>query len=348
MRGAPRHFAEVISCDRCVGYPKLLRDDYVNLPQPGYVGSNYTTTRVLLVGQNPANTTGHDRDNIDTEYAEAFTTILNNPTVGSMKTLQTIQERRMPTWKVVTEYFPIAQCGLKLEDIAYTNVVRCRTVENATPGIQITRTCISNHLVRWLDWLQPSVVVCIGKWAHDNIVELLEERRIPNGFMNRRRSLSRAERQENWAHIVNLVRSVMHDKKLRTSQGIKVPTKAQATSIRAISRDRASTEPPTQGTSAMTKEEYVDIFLGVGILNWEKPNTGRKARHRRKSLPTLYWNHSRSGGSYFTTYKDHEGHFSHQYWNHIPARKNTDDVPRVITIVPRAGIERKAFEDFLS
>ena len=136
MRRAANEFARVISCDYCsrAGYPKLLRDEYINLPQPGYIGSQYVTTRVLLVGQNPA----VDRE---PEHANAFTAILESPTRHSLKKLKAIQDRLMPHWGVIGR-FPFDRCGLTLDDIAFTNVVRCR-VEITPPGKGITKACVS-------------------------------------------------------------------------------------------------------------------------------------------------------------------------------------------------------------
>lgn len=49
-------FCKIINCERCnpLTISMLLRDKLENLPQPGYIGSNYKSTRLLLIGQNPA------------------------------------------------------------------------------------------------------------------------------------------------------------------------------------------------------------------------------------------------------------------------------------------------------
>ena len=178
MRGAPRQFAKVISCDHCVGYPKILRDDHLNLPQPGYIGSNYESTRVLLVGENPAIS---DDAVEDRTFAKALAAVRDTPSRRTMSELKQIQDKTMPYWDIVRDYFPLDESGLQLDDIAYINVVRCRMRKRPNgdyfrPSTKIKNACVKNHFVGWLDWLRPRVVVCIGKWAHDNIAELLEER----------------------------------------------------------------------------------------------------------------------------------------------------------------------------
>ena len=111
---------------------------------------------------------------------------------------------------------------------------------------------------------------------------------------------------------------------------------------------RTSSRKGLQRTvSTGSAEAYPDIFREVGIMNWDKPNTGRKARHLRISLPTLYWNRSSNGSPYFTAYKKDEASFPRLYWDRIPAQKKTDDNPRVITVVPKAGTETRAFSAFV-
>ena len=162
---AAEEFSKVISCDYCScnNYPKLLRDNSFNLPQPGYIGVNYEKNRVLFVGQNPG-VSPSSYHAPDREFADALIAVRDKANAHSMTDLTKTLDRIMPAWSVFATHFPLAECGLRLDDIAYINVVRCRTAANATPSLNITRACIDNHFIRWLDWLQPHVVVCIGKW----------------------------------------------------------------------------------------------------------------------------------------------------------------------------------------
>lgn len=113
----------------------------------------------------------------------------------------------VPEWPVAGNYFPLNECRLRLDDIAYFNVVRCRTHSNSIPGSYVVRNCLE-HFERWLDQLQPRVLVFIGKWAHDAAAELATRRSIPVAFMNRERSLSSFERSRNRQEVVELVRRV--------------------------------------------------------------------------------------------------------------------------------------------
>lgn len=210
MNNVASEFAKVVKCDVCARsrYPKLLRNDSFDLPQPGYIGTNYRNTGVLFVAQNPG--ISHDYSNArDMELANALIAVTEDEDAQAAANVKNILDRIMPAWKVFNDYFPLADCGLRLDDIAYTNIVRCRTVNNSTPGVQIARTCIASHFIGWVDWLKPRVVVCIGKWAHDKVGHELEARGIPNAFINRNRSLTNFERHRNRREVAELVRDVL-------------------------------------------------------------------------------------------------------------------------------------------
>ena len=199
-------FARVISCARCTQATdsKLLRDDGENVPQPGYIGPQYRKARVLLVGQNPG--TPKSLAVQDLPYTSALRALRDEPTIQRYKDLSTVLRAFIPQWHVQNNYFPLAESGLSLEDIAYCNVVRCRTSGDGTPGELLTKQCLNEHFVRWLNLLNPKVVVFIGKWAWRQGGSAVGAKGIPCAFMNRQRSLSTDARIENRAQVVALVR----------------------------------------------------------------------------------------------------------------------------------------------
>lgn len=337
MKRLTSEFSRVISCDHCLraGYPKLLRDESFNLPYLGYIGSSYKDNGVLLVGQNPGISpvrfAVQDRD-----FADAVVAVGQSANAQTMARLKDIQDRIIPTWPVVTNYFPLAECGLRLDDIAYTNVVRCRTQENATPGVRVTRLCIDKHFVRWFDWLRPRVVVCIGKWAHDQIFDLLESRGVPHGFINRSRSLSTAERQENLKSVVGLVSSVLSGK---------LPNEASSTlrPMRVPAQPRPSVQLSTKRPDRMNVQGYADILEDLGFHSIE---IGKTLKHWRRSIPSLYFN-SRCGEVFFAGWSKDRQRFSPRLWKHISPPNKRHEKPNVITIVPKPGRERDAFEDLI-
>jgi len=207
-------FAKIIGCERCnrSTCSKLLRDNLENVPQPGYIGINYEQTGVLLIGQNPA-VPGRLAET-DRPYTAALRALRDDPTPETYGNLQEVLGQFIPDWPVHGDYFPLRECGLELADVAYFNFVRCRTAGNAKPNAALANSC-RTYLERWLDLLKPNVVAFVGKWAYDNGKAACERRSIPCSFVNRDRSLSGSERQQNRS---NVAASVMQNARTRRDQ----------------------------------------------------------------------------------------------------------------------------------
>ena len=209
LESAHTEFAKVINCTRCNhdSCPKLLRDQGNNLPQPGYVGNRYHETRILLVGQNPGVST-KSLSEADRQYATALNQLGKTESKDGYKLLSSVLDQIIPMWPVHKTYFPLEECGLTLAEIAYCNVVRCRTRSNAAPCASVVRECLGSHFDRWLDWLNPKAVVFIGKWALNRGGDSVRSRAIPYDYINRDRSLNSTQRSGNRAEIVALIKSV--------------------------------------------------------------------------------------------------------------------------------------------
>jgi len=182
----------------------LLRDKQLNPPQPGYIGKSYEKHRLLLIGQNPG-ICPPSMIAKDTMYMRALIDLANNPTQGNYQALYRILLDFIPEWPVQRNYFPLKECGLGLEDIAYCNVIRCRTVNNTKPNASLTNNCIKEHLLDFIDLIDPLVIVFIGKWAHDQLSPYLKNKGVPMTYMNRDRSLSRAKRDTNRREVIKTV-----------------------------------------------------------------------------------------------------------------------------------------------
>lgn len=204
----PIEFANIVSCEKCTGATsqKLLRDDLENVPQPGFIGSNYKQKRVVLAGQNPGISPPRFTAR-DAVYTAALRVLRAEPNAETMKGMNHILSKLIPDWPVHGNYFPLSECGLTLNDIAYFNVVRCRTQGNSAPGKYVINNCL-HHFKHWIDILQPQVVVFIGKWAFDKAGHIPSQLGIPCDFMNRERSLNSTERIENRNRVVAMVRNV--------------------------------------------------------------------------------------------------------------------------------------------
>ena len=124
----------------------------------------------------------------------------------------------IPDWPVQRQYFPLAECGLSLADIAYCNFVRCRTVTvpgkpPPQPHDDRAKMCRKQHFERWLDLLNPKAVVFIGKWASDperGGGMVCDARGIPWTFVNRSKGLTGPERAANRALTSRLLPRTGH------------------------------------------------------------------------------------------------------------------------------------------
>lgn len=199
-------FARVVACTRCsvATDRNLLRDAVENVPQPGYVGSGYPSAGVLLVGQNPG--TPKTLAMQDLPYTSALRALRDEPIPGRYAQLTAVLRGFIPKWPIHGNYFPLTSCGLTLEDIAYCNIVRCRTSGDRAPNDALVEQCTTDHFARWLDILSPKVVVFIGKWASARGASMVAARSIPHAYINRQRSLVASERATNREGVVSLVR----------------------------------------------------------------------------------------------------------------------------------------------
>ena len=203
-------FARVISCTRCTSATdsNLLRDNGENVPQPGYIGPLYRTARVLLVGRNPGTPNSKTPKSLavpDRAYTASLRTLRMDPTLEHYKELTAILKGFIPRWPIAN-YFPLAESNLALEDIAYCNIVRCRTKDAIAPSELLAQQCVSEHFVRWLNLLAPRIVVFVNKTAWSQGRSAVDAKGIPCTFMNGKRSLSPTERAANRAAVVALIR----------------------------------------------------------------------------------------------------------------------------------------------
>ena len=205
----PNEFANIITCERCtiITSRKLLRDNLENVPQPGFVGFNYNKKRVVLAGQNPGICSPRFAQR-DVVYTAALRAVRDTPNKHTLNALNRVLLDFVPDWPVSGKYFPLEQCGLSLNDIAYFNAVRCRTQKNLTPGKYIINNCL-HHFRHWVEVLQPHVVIFFGKWAFGKAGHIPIQLGIPCDFMNRDRSLSHAGRLKNHNRVSTLVRNIV-------------------------------------------------------------------------------------------------------------------------------------------
>lgn len=203
------HFRDVINCSMCneTLCNNLRRDDTENIPQPGFVGHNYADNRILFVGINPKFDPTEVRATKDRQYTGALRTLAATREAGAYQALYREQMSFMPNWPVFRN-IPLTECGLNLEDIAYTNAVSCRTSGDKDPS-KIVRSNCSSLFKRTLELLDPRVVVFVGVKAESWVSHIVESHGIPYATVNRARHMNKQQRSENRFQVAEVVRKAL-------------------------------------------------------------------------------------------------------------------------------------------
>jgi len=120
---------------------------------------------VLLVGQNPAQPkTSAARDQ---PYMEARRALGHESKLEALARFDATVRSYVKHWPIMQGHFPLEECRLALDDIAFCNVVRYRTDRDTPPGPRVFGACVATHFDHWLTRLAPRVVSFIGRRAAD-------------------------------------------------------------------------------------------------------------------------------------------------------------------------------------
>jgi hypothetical protein len=90
--------------------------------------------------------------------------------------------------------------------------------------------------------------------------------------------------------------------------------------------------------------DYEKLLRDIGFVD---PTRGYKLRHVALDC-TLYFNRKSSGEVYFTAYRRDAHRFSADLWVQLPPQQRKDDDPKFLTVRPKPGKDRAAFESLLS
>ena len=107
-------------------------------------------------------------------------------------------------------------------------------------------------------------------------------------------------------------------------------------------RDESRVYSPGK-SKTLSREGYVSLFRRLGFHDIK---VGRTLKHR-ETIPSIYFN-CRYGIVSFVAYAKDGHRFCLGFWDRIPPTKKSDAKDHLITVVPRSGKERDAFEHLLS
>jgi uracil-DNA glycosylase len=129
------------------------------LPLPGYVGKNYLERRILFVGKNPGQSGKRHRDG----YWAGEHHYDRSMSINCLREHYFEGLKRCPVGKFMEELLRNNSLTLR-DDIAYTNIVKCATRNNRSPGAPLVRFWLP-YLKKELDLLRPKLVVCLGEFT---------------------------------------------------------------------------------------------------------------------------------------------------------------------------------------
>jgi len=133
-------------------------------PAPFFVGDNYerVANKVLFIAQNP----GWPNDK-DTDYNYIYENIPKFKNRFDLLMQAIAWELRVDKiWQGMIK----SGIEAKLEDIAFTNLVKCATENNKFPDDKMVEKC-AKHLDNEISILRPQCIVFTGKTAHDTYKE---------------------------------------------------------------------------------------------------------------------------------------------------------------------------------
>lgn len=144
---------------------QIAADDL--LPQFGFVGSRYNVRRILLLGINPGNGPRKERNSGDKIALPALASFVGNPTPDAFVVAQRAYKQVCQGWAVWGRQCDILlrDCGLGLEDIAFTNALPWRTASQSAFSRSIACKTAQLYAGPVVRELEPSIIIAVGKKA---------------------------------------------------------------------------------------------------------------------------------------------------------------------------------------
>lgn len=142
-------------------------DDLV--PQFGFVGARYPTTRVLILSINPGNGPNAVRNHGDEYMMPALHRFAADPSVENYVAGMRAYRAVWKTWAVHDRHCKIVLSAMQFtdDDIAYFPSLPWRTRSKSGFSAAVSRATADNYLAPLLRELQPVEIVALGKKAAD-------------------------------------------------------------------------------------------------------------------------------------------------------------------------------------
>lgn len=176
----------------------VIRKTFSRYPRPGFVGENYSKSRVVLVGINPGSGEGraeeefNDRDKELGKFLKAFKQAGSNQNWDALMRAEGMDMKYYKLdWAIRGA---LERLGLTRDEIAFINVVPFSTQKPSHINAVAWESSIYNHFLPLIEALNPKRTVWLGKTAHDKFTKYSDKKLQNSVVVNRQRNKPMSER----------------------------------------------------------------------------------------------------------------------------------------------------------
>jgi hypothetical protein len=142
-------------------HPLIQKDDLV--PQFGYVGDKYTSSRTLLLAINPGNGDSQRRSPADERMMPSHHQFAQSPAPENFKAATTAYRQACETWRQWSTTCSGLINEFSFDEVAYSNCLPWRTASEAKFGDLAASTTARAYLRPLLEDLRPKLIIALGK-----------------------------------------------------------------------------------------------------------------------------------------------------------------------------------------
>jgi hypothetical protein len=137
------------------------------VPQFGYVGSQFQSCRVLLLGINPGNGPDAQQSVRDEALMSALRSFAERPSPESFRKAQSAYRAVCEFWPVWGQHCSalLTDVGLSIDHIAYSNCLPWRTASQSKFVVSVARSAARLYALPLIKELDPRIIVAVGKRA---------------------------------------------------------------------------------------------------------------------------------------------------------------------------------------
>jgi hypothetical protein len=160
-------FRVAMKCRKCFKQG-IAESAFIDVAQPRWIGTNYftATIKILIISLNPGAGRTSEKKRINVFFRKALYDYRDG--IKSLKNLFTFQEEYIPKWGTPSGRFMkfyIDGMGLKLGEVALTNIAWCADAKNKWPESMLSQ-CFHLYTSRLIASISPDVIILSGTGTH--------------------------------------------------------------------------------------------------------------------------------------------------------------------------------------